>query len=75
MATAPPTRLLLRDLDGQEVEVILGDGLLLRRGLVRIDLPQDAGRDLLRWLFWHSLHGRFAPRLPPMRQHGAAPPG
>ena len=73
MATRPPTRMVTRDLDGAEVEISLGDGLVLRRGLIRIDLPADAGLDVLRWLLWHGLHGRWAPKIETMRGTGDRP--
>lgn len=67
MATRPPDRLTLRDVDGRDLDVLLGpDGLILKRGMIRFDLPPEAGLHLLRWLLWHDLHGLWAPKPKPV---------
>ena len=71
MATCPPDRLTLRDVDGRDLDVLLGpDRLILKRGMIRFDLPPEAGLHLLRWLLWHGLHGRWAPRPEPVAYPG-----
>ncbi len=53
----------LKDRHGRRVRVVMNDdgGLFLSRGVVDMELPAEETINLVRWLLWHGLHGRWAP--------------
>ena len=65
--TSPPDYLKVADIDGRDIEVVMGgDALILKRGMLRFDLTPHASLTLLRWMLWHALHGRWAPKPEPV---------
>jgi hypothetical protein len=65
--TSPPDHLKVTDIDGRDIEVVMGGGsLILKRGMLRFDLTPYASLTLLRWMLWHALHGRWAPKPEPV---------
>jgi hypothetical protein len=50
----------------QEIEGVAAGhgGLIFKQVLCRMDPTAAASLRLLRWMIWHALHGRWAPRRP-----------
>lgn len=59
----PPRKLKLPDAHNHTgVEFILSGELIIRRGMLRFELTREDTLTLLRWLFWHGLHGEWGSR-------------
>jgi hypothetical protein len=59
----PPDKIDLRDIHGEQVRLFFHDGgLVLRTGNWCKHIQPDQSLLLVRWLLWHALHGRWAPR-------------
>jgi hypothetical protein len=65
--TSLPDHLKVTGADGRNIEVVMGsEALVLKRGMFRFDLTPHASLTQLRWMLWHALHGRWAPKPEPV---------